>query len=97
MVTGTAELRRWLPGRPVGEEERATFYFEIELVGPSELLKQEQTKVERKDRWATKCMNMSLYAAKLIMRPERATEEQFDPCLAQTDCRYDGARRLDSG
>jgi len=55
------------------------------------------TKTPDKDRWATKCMNMSLVAAKLIMRPERATEEQFDPCLAQTDCRYDEAHQLESG
>src|SRR6266566_6103972 len=29
-----------------------------------------------------------LYASKMIMRPERETEEQLDPCPGQTDCRY---------
>src|SRR5712691_2479248 len=29
-----------------------------------------------------------LKAAKLIMRPERETEEHRDPCLGQTDSRY---------
>jgi hypothetical protein len=74
LVTGTAELRRWLRGRPVGEEERATFYFEIELVGSSELLKQEQTKVKRKDRWATKCMNMRLNASNKELRNRHSLE-----------------------
>src|SRR5713101_5016455 len=39
----------------------------------------------------------TLYASKLIMRPERETEEQLDPCLAQTDCRYDEAHQRESG
>src|SRR5205823_14942067 len=28
-----------------------------------------------------------LYASKMIMRPERVTEERLDPCPGQTDCR----------
>ncbi len=36
-----------------------------------------------------------LYASKLIMRPELVAEELF--CLAQTDCRYDGAGPRESG
>jgi hypothetical protein len=38
-----------------------------------------------------------LYAPKLIMRPERVTEEQLDSCLAQTDCRYDEAHQRECG
>ncbi len=30
------------------------------------------------------------------MRPEQVTEEHRDPCLAQTDCRYDEAPRQGS-
>src|SRR2546426_102379 len=29
-----------------------------------------------------------LYASKMIMRPERETEERLDPCPGQTDSRY---------
>src|SRR5437667_4744449 len=29
-----------------------------------------------------------LYASKMIMRPERETEEHLDPCLVQMDSRY---------
>ncbi|HYU74033.1 MAG TPA: hypothetical protein VEL31_15265, partial [Ktedonobacteraceae bacterium] len=32
-----------------------------------------------------------LNASKLIMRPEQVTAEHLDPCLVQTDCRYDEA------
>src|SRR5258708_40207926 len=31
----------------------------------------------------------SLYASKMIMRPERETKESRDPCPGQTDSRYD--------
>jgi hypothetical protein len=31
------------------------------------------------------------------MRPERVTEEYHDPCLAQTDSRYDEAHQRESG
>ena len=34
---------------------------------------------------------ISLNASKLIMRPEQVAEEHLDPCLVQTDCRYDEA------
>jgi hypothetical protein len=35
-----------------------------------------------------------LYASKMIMRPERETEEHLDPCLVQMDSRYaEGALR----
>src|SRR6266849_2597317 len=38
-----------------------------------------------------------LNASKLIMRPERVAEEQLDPCLGQTDSRYDEAHQQESG
>ena len=38
---------------------------------------------------AMECALFFLYASKMIMRPGRVTEEHLDPCLGQTDCRYD--------
>src|SRR5579864_9431589 len=35
--------------------------------------------------------HVDLNASKLIMRPEQEAEEHLDPCLVQTDCRYDEA------
>jgi hypothetical protein len=34
-------------------------------------------------------LGRKLIASEMIMRPERVTEEHLDPCLGQTDCRYD--------
>jgi hypothetical protein len=40
---------------------------------------------------------MVLYASKMIMRPERETEEHRDPCLGQTDSRYAEGPQRESG
>src|SRR5260370_38742375 len=38
-------------------------------------------------------VRVDLNASKMTMRPEQVTEEHRDPCLVQTDCRYDEAPR----
>src|SRR6266851_2809595 len=38
-----------------------------------------------------------LYASKMIMRPERESEEPLDPCPGQTDCRYGAEPLRESG
>src|SRR2546425_9809411 len=39
----------------------------------------------------------TLYASKMIMRPERETEEHREPCLGQTDSRYAEGPLRESG
>src|SRR5258708_96396 len=40
---------------------------------------------------------IELYASKMIMRPERESEEPLDPCPGQTDCRYGAEPLRESG
>jgi hypothetical protein len=45
----------------------------------------------------SRCTTRGLYASKMIMRPERVTEEHLDPSLVQMDCRYDEGSRSGPG
>src|SRR6202035_5230357 len=49
------------------------------------------------NRQRTTGMAIKLYASKMIMRPERESEEPLDPCPGQTDCRYGAEPLRESG